>query len=482
MFQDFFQELSSGLGVPVDQLRYVACIFLTYPTSLFYIKAIPQNSHFLKHVFSIVCTLFLFLFVHDQFLGFCHLALSCLVTYGILSKVKGSLGPKLIFVWAMGHMAYTHLYRQIYHYGDTKMDFSGPQMVWTIKLTMFAFNVYDGQVPEIQLSPYQLSRRITKLPSFIEFLGYILYSGGFFVGPAFEYTDYIRFVRSDPFRNAKTGEIDVPSTIIPAIKCMLTGLICAVIPIFVYQKVALPTLVTPGFAHQSFFARLFWIYVACTAERFKYYFAWLLAEGACVLSGLGYCGKDKQGRHLWGAVTNVNILKVELAENFRMVMENWNIGTNLWLRNYVYLRIAPVGSKSTFGAQIATFATSAFWHGFYPGYYMTFLFGGIVNEQARFLRRCLRPWIVAAGSPALKRLYDIVGWLVTAMCLNYVVIPFVLLNFKDSFYLYSKVHFCVHLGTLVMMLINQFRLLSPPRANISKANPVVSEDPLKKTI
>lgn len=479
MFDEFFQGLSSGLSVPVDQLRYVACIFLTYPASLIYLKAIPHSNYLAKHLFSIICTLFLFVFVHDQLQGFCHLALTCAVTYGVLSTVKGSLGPKLIFIWAMGHMAYTHLYRQIYHYGDTKMDFSGPQMVWTIKLTMFAYNVYDGQIPENQLSLYQLSRRITKLPSFVEFLGYILYSGGFFVGPAFEYTDYIRFIRSDAFRDSKTGAINIPSTLLPSLKCFFTGLVCAIVPILVYPKVALPTLLTPSFTHQPFLARMFWIYVAGTAERFKYYFAWLLAEGACVLSGLGYIGKDEHGHHRWGAISNVNILNVELAENFRMIMENWNIGTNLWLRNYVYLRIAPVGSKSTFGATIATFATSAFWHGFYPGYYMTFLFGGIVNEQARFLRRCLRPWVLAAGSPILKKAYDVVGWATAAICLNYVVVPFVLLNFKDSFQLYGKVHFCVHLGALVVMLINQFRLLPPPKP---KASPVVSDASPKKAL
>ncbi|KAI0230517.1 Lysophospholipid acyltransferase [Massospora cicadina] len=333
---------------------------------------------------------------------------------------------------------------------------------------MFAYNVYDGQLPEEQLSPYQLSHRIAKLPSFVEFLGYILYSGGFFVGPAFEYTDYIRFVHND------TGVISIPSTVVPAIKCLVAGLLCAVVPIFVHPKVALPTLLTPDFVRQPFVARLFWIYVASTAERFKYYFAWLLSEGACVLSGFGYMGKDEDGHPRWGAITNVHVLNVELAENFRMVMENWNIGTNLWLRNYVYLRLAPAGTKSTFGAQIATFATSAFWHGFYPGYYLTFLFGGIVNEQARFLRRCLRPWVIASGSAILKMVYDVVGWITTALCLNYVVVPFVLLNFSDSFTLYSSVYFCVHWGALAIFLVNSFRLLSPPpKSKVPQPSPVI---------
>ena len=70
------------------------------------------------------------------------------------------------------------------------MEVTGPQMVLTMKLTTFAWNVFDGRRkaevrvvlcflklklkhPCIQeLDKWQLSKRITKYPSLLEFLGY----------------------------------------------------------------------------------------------------------------------------------------------------------------------------------------------------------------------------------------------------------------------------------------------------------------------
>lgn len=480
MFNNFFDELSSSLGISDDQLRYITCILLTYPVSLAYIKLIPYKSYHLKHLFSIFSTLFLFIFVHDQWKGFFHLALTCFVTYGILRYFKGSLGPKLVFVWAMAHMAFTHLNRQIFQYGQTKMDFSGPQMVWTIKLTMFAYNVYDGQRDQTKLSQYQREHSIASLPSFVEFLGYILYSGGFFVGPAFEYADYIQFIRCVPFTDPDTGVITMPSTLWVSFTRMLSGFACSLVHIFIYPKVNFFTLLTNEFVGYPFLVKLFYIYLAGTTERFKYYFAWLLAEGSCVLSGLGYLGQDK-GVHRWGGVTNVDVVKVELAENFKMVMESWNMATNVWLRNYVYLRLVPEGSRATFSAQIATFAASAFWHGFYPGYYLTFLFGGIVNEQARFLRRFVRPWVLSFDSPIVKYTYDFLGWITTAITLNYVVVPFVLLTFHDSFFIFANVYFCVHFASLVIMILSFFQPSPPSKKSFKKGSlPVDSGVPVKK--
>jgi hypothetical protein len=49
----------------------------------------------------------------------------------------------------------------------------------------------------------------------------------------------------------------------------------------------------------------------------------------------------------------------------------------------VYLRVTPRGKKPGFRASMATFVTSAFWHGFYPGYYLTFVLASFVQTVAK---------------------------------------------------------------------------------------------------
>ena len=118
--------------------------------------------------------------------------------------------------------------------------------------------------------------------------------------------------------------------------------------------------------------------------RFKYYAVWSLSEGACILAGLGYNGVDPvTGKVSWDRLQNINPWGVELAQNSRAYLGNWNMNTNKWLRFYIYLRVTPRNKKPGFRASMATFVTSAFWHGFYPGYYLAFVLGSFVQTAAK---------------------------------------------------------------------------------------------------
>jgi lysophospholipid acyltransferase 1/2 len=68
---------------------------------------------------------------------------------------------------------------------------------------------------------------------------------------------------------------------------------------------------------------------------------------------------------------------LQLGTNFRDCINNWNIGTNMWLRMVVYERVPKKHGT------IFTFALSAVWHGFYPGYYLTFSTGALFVTAAR---------------------------------------------------------------------------------------------------
>lgn len=108
-----------------------------------------------------------------------------------------------------------------------------------------------------------------------------------------------------------------------------------------------------------------------------------MAEGACILSGIGFNGYNQDGSVRWDRVTNVSPIALETAQNSKEYLEAWNQNTNKWLKNYVYLRVTPKGKKPGFGSTMATFITSAVWHGFYPGYYLLFITGGFVQLCGR---------------------------------------------------------------------------------------------------
>ena len=66
----------------------------------------------------------------------------------------------------------------------------------------------------------------------------------------------------------------------------------------------------------------------------------------------------------------------QFSTSLKVLLDSWNKMTSLWLRYVVYERC-----HSTF----AVFLFSAFWHGFYPGYYLTFLGGAIFIHASRLV-------------------------------------------------------------------------------------------------
>lgn len=61
-------------------------------------------------------------------------------------------------------------------------------------------------------------------------------------------------------------------------------------------------------------------------------------------------------------------MNIEFAPNVKVLLDNWNINTNTWLRNSVYKRLAPPGKKPGALVTMYTFMTSAIWVRVVPQY------------------------------------------------------------------------------------------------------------------
>lgn len=76
----------------------------------------------------------------------------------------------------------------------------------------------------------------------------------------------------------------------------------------------------------------------------------------------------------------IKVWGVEFSYKVKDFMDSWNVSVHTWLKYYVYLRLMRKDRK---GVQLMpimmTFAISAIWHGFYPGYYLFFLSSGVMD-------------------------------------------------------------------------------------------------------
>jgi len=94
-----------------------------------------------------------------------------------------------------------------------------------------------------------------------------------------------------------------------------------------------------------------------------------LTEGASILTGLGFSGFSiptgpadaKKPVPQWNGAANVVVSQIEFPSNFKVLLDSWNMKTNVWLRECVYKRVAPVGRKPGNSATVLTYLTSALW-------------------------------------------------------------------------------------------------------------------------
>ncbi|CAE6405140.1 unnamed protein product [Rhizoctonia solani] len=460
-----FVSISSVLGAPADQIKLIFCLLAAYPLSTIYVR-LPKNNPQIKYAYNIAISMFFLVAILRLYWGTVHLLVSSGFTYFTAKRVKSKNMPWIVFMFVMAHLLVNHAYRTAYLTLDD-LEITGTQMVLVIKLSTFAWNVYDGRQPTEDLDPSQLATRIQEYPSLLEFLGYVFYFPGLLVGPAFEFVSYRSLIDETIFTpstsngsqvSEKNDSVSKAQRRVPAGRKRVAYLKFAQGLVFLL----LFTLFNPQFNYAmsvdpKWAARPFWYKLGTTqlfgfVARTKYYGAWSLTEGAAILSGLGFNGLDAAGQPRWNKTANIDIKNIEFAPNFKVLLDSWNINTNIWLRNCVYKRVTPKGKRPGFKSSMLTFLTSALWHGFCGGYYLTFILGGFIQTVARQCRNFLRPLftppllspppkgqkkqttkILPPPPPTLpKRIYDFSGIVCTQLILNYVVGPFCLLTIPDS--------------------------------------------------
>ncbi|KAI0773970.1 MBOAT-domain-containing protein [Fomes fomentarius] len=505
----FFQPIADATGGSVDQIKLISCLLFSYPLGSLYIR-IPSSHPELKHIFSVLVSFFYLVPVVRLWGGALQLLGSVLATYYIAKRIQTRNMPWLVFLVTMAHLTVNHIARTLGSAGYETIEISGPQMVLTMKLTTFAWNVWDGRRPAEDLDKWQTEQRIADFPTILEFLGYAFYFPGFLVGPYLTYNEYQALVTGSLYKAAEQKEEDavnqtnhLSKRLVPhgrkrvAFRKMFVGLIFLALFVLFYPEFNYSLVVEDEFEARRLISRIIFLQICGFFERTKYYAVWTLTEGASIQTGLGFTGYNEKGGTKWEGAANVNVWNIEFAENTKVLLDSWNMKTNIWLRECVYKRVTPKGKKPGFRSSLATFATSAFWHGIAPGYYLSFFFFAFVQTSARLARSYLRPlvlpanYVPARGAPPppqtrAKQAYDYLGVLLTVALTNYGTLPFMLLTIDDSFVAWNSVmwygHFLIA-GGLIFFYFGGIALLTQVQAvRVKQAAYQQERDEINRTV
>ncbi|XP_043266771.1 lysophospholipid acyltransferase 2 isoform X2 [Venturia canescens] len=364
-----------------------------------------------------------------------------------------------VLTLAIGYLSSIHVYRQIYDYGSYHLDITGPLMVITQKVVSLAYNIHDGVTRlESELTPTQRYQAVKIMPTALEYFSYVFHFQALMAGPVIFYRDYVDFIHGSGIRGTQPltifydkspqqlDEIVLePRPTMIVMKKVVASLMCAVIFVTFIPSYPIQRIKDENFLENTSAAYIIWyLMIATMMVRFKYYYAWLFADAICNNSGLGRNGRNPDGSVKWDLISNVDVIPFELSLSLRDTVEHWNKGTNRWLRSVVYERVKR-------HKVLLTYTLSAVWHGFYPGYYLTFASGVLFTTASRTVRRHLRPYFL--DSKPAKFFYDVLTFIATRIIVAYITFSFVVLEFLPSIRVWLRLYLAPHLLGLAAIFV-----------------------------
>lgn len=453
--------MAKSVGFTITMFRFVIAFLMSVPVSIVF-RWFPKTVTG-RHLYAIVTG---FLLIYYPFGAGCfHAIVTSTVVYIFMVLFPKQCGT-LAWSFSFPYLIINHVNQASgLAWKDGNLDFTGAQMVLTLKLIAVAMCYQDGsRKHEGNLHPYALSKCLTLLPSPLEYFSYLFSIGSLLSGPFYEAKDYLDYINRRGAWEESTPECRIPNPLKPGSIKFFKALVCAAIWIY-FTNVGLNIDFVEGEYWRNqlpLLGRIFSLWAVVVVYRFKYYAVWTISECTMICSGLGYRKRDEKGNPLWDRYVTSHIMMVELNPSIADTPRHWNICTGLWLRHYVYNRLNKPGDKASFFNMIVTQLVSGIWHGVFAGYWLFFATSAFIFQASRVIFKYELGW-----PSKWRNFYPwyIVKVLVSALVLNYAGSAFMVLSFKESITIWKSTYYFGHIWMFCVLLLGN---IYPPKRNKKK--------------
>jgi len=418
--------LGDQIGIAEDALRLIIGMVLVYPVFLLHNKSRlrrwPAEIQHIFFIFTGMCIAFWTLGARCVL----HNLICVVVNYVVLKVFGGTLTvTAALFSFQLGYLSVGYIVNSSAEY---VVNWTMPHCVLCLRLIAISIDVYDGTLPEATWGKDQHANALKDVPSLLEMTSHVFYLPSYFTGPQHSMKKFRSFIE----RNIADGDMTGSKRF--ASKRFVLAWVYFAIHIVFNSIAPVDYIKGEEFQSMAFVLKSFYFTIWVKGILSKYIGAWLLAEGAVILSGLGYNGRKDDGTILWNGGANVRLRLFESCSSFGELIKAFNINTNAWCMTYIYKRCRFLNNQMM--SQGITLAFLAIWHGFHSGYYLTFFYELLVmNFEKEFF------WMVE-NSQMMQEMYKktafriaskVVGKLYVLFFLPHCFMPFALL--KHVYYL-----------------------------------------------
>ncbi|XP_033108573.1 lysophospholipid acyltransferase 1-like [Anneissia japonica] len=450
----FLKDISVKFKLRYVEINFIFCQLLALAFSYFFRwvlhprRTSANTRHLAQIIFGIIVA-----YIAFGWNGLLHMFINSSICYVLMLTMSPSTVQIYVFFVSMVYMSGVHVYHQLGGFGVFNLDYIGPLMMLTMKLGSLAYSIHDGMArDEEHLNDIQKKMLTKEVPRPLEFYSFIFCVSSLLAGPVCFFTEYIEFVEGSKFRKVvrdEKGEIKVvyddPSSAGAVIRKLIITVLSAVVLVMLVPKVPIWGNVDPvHISERSFLYKIGYLLLSIELAKSKYFLGWVFADAINNAAGIGFAGYDKKGRPKWNGISNIRIIDFETATSLKTLIENWNITGTIWLRHCCYDRVP-------FQKRLFTFILSAVWHGFYPGYFATFMSAAFFSAVAAKLRYSIRPYFLK--SVRTKQLYDVITWFVTHLTLAYFIAPFTFLKVAPTIEYFNSIYWFLHILGLVALIV-----------------------------
>ena len=420
-----------------DKLLYLACLLVSLPLSQG-LKLMPNATY--RHVYGTLLGI-IFCAINFGLIPLIFCVATSVSVWKIIHYPWSS--PMITTIFAFVTCSIAHLWIMFHDYLGWHMDFTGVQNILTLKFVMWAFNMHNrrrngatasvsvtGKVRTIE--EYDRKAMLVTDPTLLQYFSHLFWFSNVLTMPIFEPKQHIQWVET----------YDTSETFKPSFIALIYGLGIGLIGFVVQPHMSTQWMMQHEWTFEtSIWHKMGYIWAFMVVSKLPYYAGWLLAESSTIACGMGRgiswlappdinnAGLNKK----WIGASTVAVVGVESSRNFVEVTRSWNYSTSGWLRHYVYLRVHKKY------ATVVTFFVSALWHGFYPGYYISFMGAALHTIFGRLLFKYMDKF--EKNSTITNTCLILLNSFIT----SYLFAGFIMLGWEQCWHVYGHTYFVGHL-------------------------------------